>query len=90
MDLSDNRKCGQEKTLYHILCQCPVLAGHSMKIFGPAWLELTYKVLSESSWIFVVVVVVTASVKEDKKGGQGQTFASLLLQSDETSCYLWL
>jgi hypothetical protein len=33
------RKCGQEEeSSYHILRQCPALAGHRMKIFGPAWL----------------------------------------------------
>jgi hypothetical protein len=37
-----------------------------------------YKVLSESSW---TVIVVTASVKEDERGGQGHTSANLLHQS---------
>jgi hypothetical protein len=38
----------------------------------------TYKVLSESSR---TVIVVIASVKEDERGGQGHTSASLLHQS---------
>jgi hypothetical protein len=36
---------------------------------------LTYEVLPESFW---TVTVVTASVKEDERGGQGHTSASLL------------
>jgi hypothetical protein len=42
MSLLDNaicRKCGQEEESYHIVCQCPALAGHKMKIFGSAWVE---------------------------------------------------
>jgi hypothetical protein len=42
-----------------------------------------YKVLSESSQS---VIVVTASVKEDEKGGQGHTSASLLHQSATRHC----
>jgi hypothetical protein len=34
---------------------------------------ISYEVESESSWI---VIVVTASVKEDERGGQGHTSAS--------------
>jgi hypothetical protein len=41
-------------------------------------LEQTYEVLSESSW---AVIVVTALVKEDERGGQGCTSTSLLHQS---------
>jgi hypothetical protein len=37
-----------------------------------------YKMLSESSW---TVIVVTALVKDDDRGGQGHTSASLLHQS---------
>jgi hypothetical protein len=44
MGLSEStkcRKCGQEaESSYHILCQCPVLAGHNLEIFGSASLEL--------------------------------------------------
>jgi hypothetical protein len=39
---------------------------------------LLYEVQSESSW---TVIVVTASVKEDERGGQGHTSTSLLHQS---------
>jgi hypothetical protein len=39
---------------------------------------VTYEVISESSW---AVLVVTASVKEDERGGQGHTSESLLHQS---------
>jgi hypothetical protein len=38
----------------------------------------TYKMVSESSW---TVIAVTASVKEDERGSQGHTSASLLHQS---------
>jgi hypothetical protein len=45
MGLSDNAKCRKceykEESSYHILCQCPVLKEHRIKIFGCAWLELT-------------------------------------------------
>jgi hypothetical protein len=37
-----------------------------------------YEVVLESSW---TVIVVTALVKEDEKGGQGHTSESLLHQS---------
>jgi hypothetical protein len=37
-----------------------------------------YEVVSESSW---AVIVVTAVVKEDERGGQGHTSESLLHQS---------
>jgi hypothetical protein len=43
-----------------------------------SWLFQTYVVLSESSW---TVIVVTASLKEDERGGQGHTSESLLHQS---------
>jgi hypothetical protein len=36
-----------------------------------------YEELLESSW---TVIIVTASLKEDEKGGQGHTSASLLYQ----------
>jgi hypothetical protein len=39
---------------------------------------IRYEVLSEIS---LTVIVVTASVKEDERGGQGHTSASLLHQS---------
>jgi hypothetical protein len=36
------KKCGQEEeSSYHILCQCPVMAGHKLDIFSSAWLVLT-------------------------------------------------
>jgi hypothetical protein len=45
MGLSDNtisRKCGQEKEFsYHILSQCPDLAGHRMTISSSAWVAPT-------------------------------------------------
>jgi hypothetical protein len=44
MNLSQSTKCmrcGQEESLYHILCQCPALAGHRLVIFSFAWLLLT-------------------------------------------------
>jgi hypothetical protein len=48
-----------------------VFAGESCMFIG------TYKLLSESSR---TVIVVTASVKEDERGSQGHTSASLLHQ----------
>jgi hypothetical protein len=47
----------------------------ALLIFGG---EKTYEVLSESSW---TLIVVTALVKGDERGGQGHTSASLLHQS---------
>jgi hypothetical protein len=40
--------------------------------------RLSYGVLLESSW---TVIVVNASIKEDERGGQGHTSASILHQS---------
>jgi hypothetical protein len=44
MGLSESakgRKCRQEeKSSYHILCQCSTLAKHRLEIFCFAWLEL--------------------------------------------------
>jgi hypothetical protein len=66
---------------------------HSLIFQGAA-----YEVVSESS---PTIIVVTASVKEDKRGGQGQTSSSLLHQSAMwhhsvnthcfyTSAFFWL
>lgn len=42
LDNATCRKCGQkEESSYHILCQCPALAGHTMKIFSSAVAEAT-------------------------------------------------
>jgi hypothetical protein len=46
MSISDNavhRQCGQEEeSSYHILCQCPAVAGSRMEIFGSEWAESIY------------------------------------------------
>jgi hypothetical protein len=48
-------------------------------LFTPVfnWKEWIYKVVSESSRIFIII---TAMVSEDEKGGQGHTSESLLHQ----------
>jgi hypothetical protein len=50
--------------------------------FNPVWFHIqhniTYEVVSESSR---TTIVVTTSVKEDERGGQGHTSASLLHQA---------
>jgi hypothetical protein len=46
MSILDNavyRKCEQvEESSYHILYQCPAVAGHRTKIFSSKWVELIY------------------------------------------------
>jgi hypothetical protein len=49
-----------------------------MRPIGTAYNDIFKRGVLESSW---TVIVVTASVKQDEKGGQGHTSESLLHQS---------
>jgi hypothetical protein len=64
---------------YHYNPRGPSQLYHVISMFSIVFISQNVclcKVLSESSW-----TVVTTSVKEDERGGQGHTFASLLEQS---------
>jgi hypothetical protein len=56
-----------------------VTVGNSIKISRPKFLtSVMYEMVSESSW---TIIVLTASVKEDEREGQGHTSERLLYQS---------
>jgi hypothetical protein len=57
MDLSEDRKCGQEEPFYHIFCHCPVLAGHRIKIFGSAQLELSYISMTSTEEVLALAMI---------------------------------
>jgi hypothetical protein len=62
------------------ICILPI----NIWIPGPVFMKLgVYEVISESSR---TVIIVSASVKEDEKGGQGYTSASLLHESATWHC----
>jgi hypothetical protein len=57
------QETGQEKeSSYHIFCQYPTLAGHTLVIISSAWLELTD--ISTASIMFILALVVQSGLFE--------------------------